>query len=205
MPSPSGPAHKRASWRRRIVELLALVAILTSARSSLADHYRVPSGSMLPTVEIGDRIVVAKAAYGLRLPFTTIEVIPADGPERGDVAVLESPEDGTVLLKRVAAIPGDRVEVRHGRIVIDGVAVPLEQRDGAWWETLGAARHRIRLSDEGGPDYGPVRLGDDEYLVLGDNRGDSKDGRWFGPVARRAFLGKALDVYWRGAPTWRDL
>jgi signal peptidase I len=200
------PRSRPTSWRRLAVELCAIAVVLLAARSSLANHYVVPSGSMLPTVEVGDRIVVAQAAYGLRVPFGDAVLLERDGPARGDVAVLISPEDGTtVLLKRVVGLPGDRVEVRGGRVRIGDVPVPVEaDADGALWETLGD-RHRIRLTDGGGPDLGPIVLADDEYLVLGDNRGDSKDGRVFGPVSARAFRGRALKIYWRDAPTWRDL
>src|SRR5690606_26076009 len=77
--------------------LIALIALLTAARSSLADHYYVPSGSMEYTLLPGDRVIVDKTAYGLRIPFTTIDLIDGDPPERGDVAVFDSPRDGTRL------------------------------------------------------------------------------------------------------------
>ena len=91
----------------------AVAFVLLSARSTLADHYRVPTGSMLPTVEISDRIVVNKAAYGLRVPFTDDYATHFEGPQIGDVVVLRSPEDGDTLLKRVVAIPGTTIEVRE--------------------------------------------------------------------------------------------
>jgi len=97
---------------KQALSLAGLVLVVLAARSSLADHYTVPSGSMRPTVEVGDRILVDKLAYGLRLPFSNWYLAEFDGPRAGDVIVFESPEDGTVLLKRVAAVPGDRVEFR---------------------------------------------------------------------------------------------
>lgn len=182
---------------RRLRELATLAAFVTgllAARSSLADHYQVPTGSMLPTVQIGDRIVVSKLAYGLRVPFTDVTVARFAGPAPGDVVVLRSPEDGTVLLKRVVAGPGDLVEVRDGHVYLDGVRASFDDH------------HPLRLAAGGGPDFGPVRLGDDEYLVLGDNRGDSRDGRSFGLIRRRVLLGRALGVYARGGrPTWQGL
>jgi signal peptidase I len=205
MPSPA-PARSRA--RRLLRELLVLavfVLVLMSARSTLADHYRVPSGSMQPSIEIDDRILVNKAAYGLRVPFTHAYVAHFDGPAAGDVVVLDSPEEDKVLLKRVVGVPGTRVEVRGGRVLIDGKLQPVEHRADGLHEQLGAANHPLRLSDGGGPDWGPVTIPEGRYLVMGDNRGDSRDGRFFGLVTREAILGRAMGVYWRSGPTWDGL
>jgi signal peptidase I len=179
---------------------------LFATRSTLADHYYVPTGSMIPTVEIGDRVIVNKMAYALRLPFSDVVVADLHGPERGDVVVLRSPENGITLLKRVAAIPGDAVAVVDGRLWINGRAIPVAEQQGALVESLGHAVHQVRLTSGGGRDYGPVRLGADEYLVLGDNRGESHDGRAFGLVDRHAILGKAVGVWMRdGRPGWHPL
>ena len=175
--------------------------IIASARSTLADHYRVPSGSMEPTVETGDRIVVNKLAYGLHVPFTHAIEARFDGPAVGDVVVLDSPDEDKVLLKRVVATPGQRVEVREGHVILDGVEAPVANG----FEQLGAAHHPVQLTNGGGPDYGPITLPDDQYLVLGDNRGDSRDGRYFGLVTREAILGRAVAVYWRDGPAWDGL
>ena len=177
------------------------VLVLLSARSSLADHYLVPSGSMEPTVETGDHIFVNKGAYGVRVPFTHTIAARFDGPKVGDVVVLDSPEEDKVLLKRVVATPGVTVEVRAGHVVLDGVEAPI---DGGV-EQLAGVRHPVSLDRGGGPDFGPVQLGDDQYLVLGDNRGDSRDGRYFGLVDRTAILGRAVGVYWRGGFDWTGL
>jgi signal peptidase I len=171
---------------------IALIGGSFAARSSLADHYYVPSGSMKPTVEIGDRIVVNKLAYGLRVPFTDTLALRGSTPSRGDVVVLESPVDGITLLKRVVALPGDLVEVRGGRVVIRGVVQPES--------------HALGLERGGGPDFGPTVVPADRFLVLGDNRGDSMDGRFFGLVKRETILGKAAAVYVRdGKVGWHKL
>ena len=171
--------------------MAALVVVFSTARASLADHYVVPTGSMRPTVEVGDRVVVDKRAFGLRVPLTSRYLAESDGPKRGDVVVLTSPEDGRVLLKRIAAVPGDRVEVHGGRVFIDGQAADVGP---------------VRLTRGGGRDFGPVSVPDRQYLVLGDNRGDSLDGRYFGLVERSALLGRAEGIYFRGGDlTWRDL
>src|SRR5262245_60122672 len=187
MSNPTPPVRSRSRARRigrELVVLAVFILVLLSARSSLADHYQVPSGSMQPSVEIDDRILVNKAAYGVRVPFTTTYVARFGGPAIGDVVVLDSPEEDKVLLKRVVGVPGSRIEVRHGRVRIDGKLAPVEQRADGLHEQLGAADHALRLTDGGGPDWGPVTIPEDRYLVMGDNRGDSRDGRSFGLVRR---------------------
>jgi signal peptidase I len=160
---------------------------------------------MQPTVEIDDRVLVNKAAYGLRVPFLHSVVARFSGPAIGDVVVLDAPDEDKVLLKRVVGVPGSRIEVHGGRIWVDGALAPVEQRGDALYEQLGRADHALRLTRGGGPDWGPVTLPADRYLVMGDNRGDSRDGRFFGLVTRDAFLGRALGVFWRSGPTWDGL
>jgi signal peptidase I len=201
----------RKSTRARLkpfLQLGAAAAVALTARASLADHYRVPSGSMSPTVHVGDRIVVSKAAYGLRLPLTDRWVTRYGGPARGEVVVLEpQPGDdgarvgtptsaegdlvGSVLLKRVVAVAGDLVEVKGGRVAIDGRAITEP------WASL---------AEGTGPDLGPVRVPDGTILVLGDNRGNSRDGRAFGWVAVDRVLGRAFAVVARdGTLTYEPL
>lgn len=203
-PAPA-PRSRLRRIMRELVMLAAFVLVLLSARSTLADHYRVPSGSMEPTIEVGDRILVNKAAYGLRVPFTTAYVARFHGPAIGDVVVLDSPEEDKVLLKRVVGVPGTTIEVRGGRVVIDGKLAPVEHRPDGLHEQLGAADHSLRLTQGGGPDWGPVAIPQGRYLVMGDNRGDSRDGRFFGLVTGEAILGRAMGVYWRAGPTWDGL
>jgi len=202
--TPPKPRWRR--WLREITVTAAFALVLLAARSSLADHYVVPSGSMLPTVEIGDRIFVNKTAYRLRVPFTHYSITEFAGPERDDVIVLDDPEeDGKTLLKRVIAVPGDRVAVHAGHVDINGAQVRVEHRSDGDHELLGDADHLVDLSRGGGPDVEETLIPDDKYLVMGDNRGDSRDGRYFGLVDRSAILGHALRVYWRGGLAWKPL
>lgn len=190
---------------RDLASLAALVAVLLMARSSLADHYQVPSGSMQPTVDIGDRVLVHKAAYGLRLPFSGVYLGGMRPPARGDVVVLESPEDERVLLKRVVAVAGDEIAVRGGRLFLDGRAVRLDEQGGRAIEHLGAP-HAVALELGGGPDLPPTRVPAGRLLVVGDNRGNSHDGRSFGFVAAERVLGRAFAIYVRdGDLCWIDL
>ena len=161
---------------------------------------------MFPTVEPQDHVLVDKLAYGLRVPLLNDYALHFAPPARGDVVVLLSPDDGTVLLKRVVGVPGDRVTVTEGTLVIDGQSMPVVERGGASIEELGAIDHAISLAAGGGPDFGPVRIPSGRYLVLGDNRGDSRDGRYFGLVMRDAIMGRVQGVILRhGAPTWVGL
>src|SRR5215216_3181778 len=99
---------------------LLMILIVSSLRSALADWNDVPTGSMKPTIEVGDRVVVNKLAYDLKLPFTTIELFRWANPKRGDIVVLFSPVDGTRLVKRVVALPGDKVEMRDNQLFVNG-------------------------------------------------------------------------------------
>jgi signal peptidase I len=199
---PSSPL----ALRRELVTMGLALAIVVTARTSLADHYLVPTGSMMPTVEPDDHVLVDKLAYGLRLPLLGDYVVHFTPPARGDVVVLRSPDDGTVLLKRVVGVPGDRIAVMDGALVIDGRTIPIVERDGASIEELGAAEHAISFAFGGGPDYGPLGVPAGKYLVMGDNRGNSRDGRTFGLVARDAIIGRVQGVIARrGKPTWVGL
>ncbi len=199
------PKSRKPSWYKDLAAIGIAAAVVLVGRSSFADHYHVPSESMLPTVVVNDHILVNKAAYGIRVPFSHVMLAELSGPARGDVVVLESPESGIVLLKRVVAGPGDTVAVANGKLLLDGKPVPMEEKNGGEIEDLGHG-HGVRLDDGGGPDFGPVKVPQGQYLVLGDNRGNSRDGRYFGFVKREAILGRAVSILARnGAPTWIDL
>ena len=202
----SHPPDAKSRWRhstRELLSLLTIAAVVLTARSSLADHYYVPSGSMQPTVDVDDHIVVNKLAYGLRVPLLDRYALRYSQPSRGDVVVLHSPDDGTILLKRVVAIPGDRVQVQSGEVSINGEPAHVAQHAGEIFEELGHREHPLGLTFGGGPDFGPVVVPDDRFLVLGDNRGNSKDGRFFGFVERSAIVGRAAGIFVRaGKITW---
>src|SRR6184192_162450 len=118
---------KKVFYEARVFILMLLV--ISSLRSALADWNDVPTGSMKPTIQEGDRVVVNKLAYDLKVPFTMIEVAKWGDPKRGDIVVLFSPEDGTRLVKRVVGVPGDRIELRDNQLLVNGVA--------ASWKSIG--------------------------------------------------------------------
>jgi signal peptidase I len=191
---------------RELTSVLAAAAVALVTRSSFADHYVVPTGSMLPTVQLQDHVLVSKLAYGIHLPLLSGYIARFSDPARGDVVVLDAPDTDSVLLKRVVGVPGDRVRVHEGTLEVNGQAVPIEERNGVPYEALGAAPHPLDLESGGGPDFGPIILPPDRYLVLGDNRGDSRDGRFFGLIDRNAILGHVKGVMLRnGRPTWIGL
>lgn len=193
----SQPRLRRSlRWlRAEVLPLLVLLVLLSAARSSFANHYRVPSGSMEYTLMPGDRVVVDMTAYGLRIPFTDIDLVDMGTPRPGDVVVFDSPVDGVRLIKRVVAAGGDVVDVVDGRLSINGIA--MQTRDWPVLETLDGHVARLNLDAGGGPDVHGLVVPDGQVLVMGDHRGASYDGRYFGLVPEAEFYGRALAVYYR--------
>ncbi len=198
--------EQTVSRRRRLfreaLSLAGLILLVLAARSSLADHYYVPSGSMEHTLQVGDRVVVDKRAHGLRLPFTLSRVIHGDPVERGEIVIFDSPVNGKRLIKRIVAIGGDDVLIVDGRLRINGASL----EDGIDLERFGSRVAELKLDSGGGPDIaGTVPEG--MLLAVGDHRGNSLDGRAFGLVSERDIYGKAVAVYYRRGEgiTWRPL
>lgn len=189
--------------RKELVPLLLMLLLLGAARDSLANHYQVPSGSMQPTLMSGDRVVVDMRAYGLRLPFTETRVLATGQPQRGDVAVFDSPADGTRLIKRIVAVAGDRVQLHDGHLSINGKPLGLDAETEAF---AGKPVH-LDLDMGGGSDIAGLTIPEGKLLVLGDHRGNSFDGRFFGLVDAGDIYGKALAVYYRRGQglTWQSL
>ncbi len=191
---------------------LALLALgVFSFRSAVADWNDVPSGSMEPSILIGDRIAVNKLAYDLHFPFTRIALARWEGPRRGDIVTFWSPADGTRLVKRVIGLPGDEIAMKEGRLVINGTPVAYADNPAAalrndlgteagtkvfFTEMLPGRPHLVAYEPAGGPrrDFGPVTVPEGQYLMLGDNRDHSGDSRWFGFVPRRNICGRAYGV-----------
>ena len=184
-----------ARLAREARSLLLMLALLTVARTSFANHYVVPTGSMQHTLLPGDRVVVDMSAYGLRVPFTDIVLLERAQPRRGDIAVFRSPVDGTRLIKRVVAVGGDRVSVIDGRVSIDGQ--PMADATAGDVEVFGRHRALLDLGHGGGPDVHDAVIPDGQVLVMGDHRGNSADGRYFGLVPAHALYARAETVYWR--------
>ncbi len=179
-------------------ELLILAAVIVfslAARSAIADHYYIPSESMEYSLLVGDRVFVDKRAYGLRLPFTNIELLGGRSPERGEIVVFDSPESGVRLIKRVVAVGGDRVEVSGGKLLINGESLLSES--SADLEIFGERQARLNLGAGGGPDMKPQIVPEGTVMVMGDNRGNSRDSRAFGFIAVDDIYGRATRLYYR--------
>jgi len=190
----------------RVFALMLLV--VTSLRSALADWNDVPTGSMKPTIQEGDRVVVNKLAYDLKIPFTTYEVAKWGDPHRADIVVLFSPRDDVRLVKRVIAVPGDKVELVENALFINGKKQPMS--DAMWPlddpqqgrtyvtdETLDGHEHKVMLSPQmpsPARTYGPLIVPPGQYFVMGDNRDNSNDSRYIGMIPRRRIVGRALAV-----------
>ena len=194
-------------WLREQRGFLIFLLGLGVMRGALADWNPVPTGSMRPTVLEGDVVLVDKRAYSWRLPFTQIELHRHEAPRRGDIVVAYSPADGTRLLKRLVALPGDTVAVVDGRLWLNGEPVPQSPGEAvaneptpmgplpAWRadEALPeGARHAVQRLPVDGPlqHMAPLTLGPEAYFLMGDNRDNSADSRVFGPVPRRLLVGR---------------
>lgn len=184
-----------------------MVLVISSLRSALADWNDVPTGSMKPTIQEGDRVVVNKLAYDLKIPFTMIQLWKWSDPNRGDIVVLFSPEDGTRLVKRVVAGPGDRVEMVDNALFINGQPLKYstdelvttdEDLSFIRDETIGSVRHKVMLTPNRSSAqfryYGPTVVPPGHYFVLGDNRDNSNDSRFIGFIERRRIVGQAVAV-----------
>jgi signal peptidase I len=183
-----------------------MILIVSSLRSVLADWNDVPTGSMKPTIQEGDRVVVNKLAYDLKVPFTTIKIVGWDNPKRGDIVVLFSPVDEVRLVKRVVALPGDQVEMRENQLFINGqvakqTAVATTQladygRAYVLAESLPGHTHKMMVTPEipAVRSFGPVVVPEGNYFVLGDNRDNSNDSRFIGFIERRRIVGEAVAV-----------
>ena len=204
-PQPDVPRRVLRWLRAEALPLLVMLLLLTAARSSFANHYQVPSGSMQPTLMPGDRVVVDMTAYGLRVPFTNIDLVDRATPGRGEVVVFDSRADGIRLIKRVVAVGGDHVDVINGRLWIDGEPMRAPGLPAA--ERFDARLARLDLADGGGRDVRGLVVPEGQILVMGDHRGASFDGRYFGLVPESEFYARAVAVYWRRGEnfTWNPL
>lgn len=204
-------ARFRLLWRRDLRPLLVLALVLFSLRSSLADWNDVPTGSMHPTVLVGDRILVNKLAYDLKLPFTTMHLAEWSDPQRGEIVVFFSPHDGQRLVKRVIGLPGDTIELRGNQLVVNSrptayesvsehavrdVAPEDRQRQQYVLELLDGQPHTVAATPLtfARRDFPPAIVPPGHYFMMGDNRDESFDSRYFGPVSRQQIIGRAEAV-----------
>ena len=201
----------RHLWREWVRPLALPFLLITAAKSALADINYVPTGSMKPTILEGDVVFIDKLAYDLRVPFTTLRLAHWAEPARGDIVVCFAPDDGTRLVKRVVGRPGDTIELRNDLLFVNGARTPyaplaatatrdLEPRERAAAvfarETLGARPHAV-MALPAVPalrNFGPVSVPAGSYFMMGDNRDNSRDSRFFGFMPRAKIIGEAKAV-----------
>ncbi len=173
-----------------------VVAILLAVviRGGVVQAFKIPSGSMLPTLQIGDHLLVNKFLYGIRIPYTGTRVLRIRPPRRGDIVVFAYPVDDTKdFIKRIIGEPGDTVEIRDKKIYING-----EPFDDPW----GVHVDPLTLPEgfERRDNFGPVKVPPGQYFVMGDNRDRSYDSRFWGFVEDARIRGKAFILYWSWDP-----
>lgn len=216
------PAHESASgegvrgnirefwheWRTLILFLVVMMIF----RSAIADWHPVPTGSMKPTIIEGDRVVVNKLAYDLKLPFTTWHLAEWSEPQRGDIITFYSPKDEQRLIKRVIGVPGDVVELQNNQLYLNGTGASYGELDPAIANQLDINLRRynqLLVEQVDGLAYpvmvdkkrsyarsnlAPLPVPQGFYLVLGDNRDNSADSRMIGLIARDRITGRAHTV-----------
>lgn len=206
--------HKKSFYKEWIEPFLIAAVVALFIRQFVVEAFKIPSGSMIPTLTIGDHLLVNKFLYGPRIPFTDTRFFALQEPKRGDVIVFKYPEnEDKNFIKRIVGVPGDKIEIRKGVLLINDREVPVRDvagepvpdRDAGLFggrprvleEELGTVKHRMQyLVDQRDKQFGPVTVPSDEVFVMGDNRDNSQDSRVWGFVKRNKILGKALIIYW---------
>jgi signal peptidase I len=203
-PPPAYPGRAQKSVLREYAEAFGVALILAVVlRTFFIQAYKIPSGSMEPTLLVGDHIIVNKLDYGFRMPDSIFGFTPLDGEipygkylfrmesvQRGDVVVFVFPEDKSKdFIKRVVAIPGDTVAVKAGVLYLNGGRVPDSH---AHFDKPAAERVMGSQADY----MEPMKLGPNQYFMMGDNRDHSYDSRFWGPITRDAIEGRAMFIYW---------
>ncbi|MBF0126284.1 MAG: signal peptidase I [Magnetococcales bacterium] len=202
------------------------VGIAFMVRTFVVEPFKIPSGSMIPTLLVGDYLFVNKFAYGYRIPFTRERIWMDAPPKRGEIAVFEYPKDPAKdYIKRIVGLPGDRIAYREKRLFVNGEPVPT-QADGVflyynefeqqvesqrYLEKLGEQPHTILLRPFAGGDQTTEEVTPpDHYFVMGDNRDNSNDSRFWGYVPAYRLVGRAVALFWSwdrmaGKPRWERM
>lgn len=187
-------------------------------RGAILDLNAVPTATMKPSLQPGDRIVVNRLEYGLRIPLTDLWIWRRANPQRGEIVVLVSPQDGRRVLKRVVALPGETIEVRGNGVIIDGVESTYSQTGPSFapwldrtehesakflFESVHEVRYPIGILDRAPSiSHAPLKVPAESYFVLGDTRNNSLDSRSFGVVPLAAIIGKATHVRRKNSGSW---
>jgi signal peptidase I len=197
------------NWVRNNKGFLAFLLMFGIFRTAVADWNPIPSASMHPNLLEGDVVLVNRLAFDLKLPLTDMVLARIGEPSRGDIVTFHSPRDGTLLIKRLVALPGDTVEMRNERLFINGQGADYRLVEESMDSVGGSALRAVQLAETMGgrprhiqllPDvnaarnFGPVTIPAGQYLMLGDNRDNSADSRYIGLVPRKNLIGRAERV-----------
>ncbi|MYM34118.1 signal peptidase I [Duganella sp. FT50W] len=198
------------NWLRTNKSFLMFLALFGIFRTAVADWNPIPSASMHPNLLEGDVVFVNRLAYNVKVPLTDIVISPTGEPQRGDIVTFSSPVNGMRLIKRVIALPGDRVEMHNEQLRINGqpagytaLGHGTENIRGVGDlatvrvdEQLGDARHAVQFLPQlqARRDFGPIVVPPGQYMMLGDNRDNSEDSRYIGMVPRALLIGRAERV-----------
>ena len=216
---------KEPWWVEYGASFFPVILAVFVLRSFIVEPFKIPSGSMIPTLLVGDFILVNKYTYGIRLPVANLKIIDINSPQRGDVMVFRYPEDPSLdYIKRVVGLPGDKVAYRNKRLTINGLPIAVEEVEDylhperlyyseQFVEKLGEEGHRM-LNDRDAPAYisHPAQFPNrencsynsagvictvppGEYFVMGDNRDNSRDSRFWGFVPEENIVGKAFFIW----------
>ena len=197
-------------WREWVRPLAVVAAIVLPFKSAIADWNWVPSGSMKPTILEGDLVLVNKLAYDLKVPFTLQRLAAWDHPAHGDIVVFFSPHDGTRLVKRVIALPGDILEMRNNVLFLNGKAMDYAVLNvHPFSKEIYEDAHAVIAKESGDANsnlvmalpsrgsmrsFAPVIVPEGKYFVMGDSRDNSFDSRYFGFVERKQIVGRSSRV-----------
>jgi signal peptidase I len=198
-------AKKKTLFREYAEAILIAILLALFLRTFVVQAFKIPSGSMLPTLDIGDHILVNKFVYGVKMPYLDRTLVSISRPARGDIIVFMFPEDeGRDFIKRVVAVEGDTIAIRNKQVLINGK--PTEEpyavhRDAQTPMGSGQVGER---GQEPRDHFGPFTVPPGKVFVLGDNRDHSHDSRWWGTVDLEKIRGRAFLIYWSwdGGERW---
>ena len=185
-----GVSHKKSRWRENIEAILVAVIIALFIRTFVVQAFKIPSGSMKQTLQIGDHILVNKFIYGIKIPYWRKTIIPLKNPQKGDIIVFKFPVDPEKdFIKRVVGVAGDVIECKDKKLYVNHKPVNHEYGVHTDPHIIPA---RVRPRDN----FGPITVPDNALFVMGDNRDESFDSRFWGFVDLDAVNGKAFIIYW---------
>lgn len=186
----AGKGGKKSVFREYFEAIVIAVLLALFIRTFVVQAFKIPSGSMLPTLQIGDHLLVSKFLYGVKVPFTGSLLVPFKKIGRGDVVVFRFPKDRSVdYIKRVIGTPGDTVEIRDKKVFVNGKPIVDSHAHIASAKILDA-------KSSPRDNKGPILVPEDRIFVMGDNRDNSYDSRFWGFVDQKDVLGKAFILYW---------